>query len=324
MPENLQVPNLLIPNLLIPALLLLGVFIGAGFALRADNRNKRLLRRVNELVPARDAHHPRQGRGADIRAGRAPERRLGTLLLLRILLVPVDLPAAQVISPRVVWSTGVVAAVLTALFAAPHMAPPLAIGAGLLIGALLLRAVFGWERSRYRRILLRQLPDAIQLVVSATRAGLPIREAFRSIAQEMPAPTNLEFGRIVNEMTLGVRPEDALFALHRRTGVGEYAIFAVTIGVQMKSGGRLAETIQTLAETVRQRQTMAARAHALASEARTSLPFVAGVLLSAIHPGYLDPLFQDPRGTRLLIIGVAGIVLGIWSMRQLIIQAASE
>jgi tight adherence protein B len=329
MPENLPVPNALIPNLLIPALLLLGVLIGAGFALRADSRNKRLLRRVDELVPARDALYPRSGRGADIRARRAPERRLGTLLL-RILLVPVDLPAAHVISPRVVWSTGLVAAVLTALFAAPHMASPLAISAGLLIGALLLRAVFGWERSRYRRILLRQLPDAVQLVVSATRAGLPIREAFRNIAQEMPAPTNLEFGRIVNEMTLGVRPEDALFALHRRTGVGEYAIFAVTIGVQMKSGGRLAETIQTLAETVRQRQTMAARAHALASEARTSaliltsLPFVAGVLLSAIHPGYLDPLFQDPRGTRLLVIGAGGIVLGIWSMRQLIIQAARD
>ena len=131
-------------------------------------------------------------------------------------------------------------------------------------------------------------------------------------------------------MALGVPPEDALFALHRRTAVSEYAIFAVTIGVQIKSGGRLAETIQTLAETVRQRLAMAARAHALASEARTSaiilaaLPFVAGALLSAIHPGYLDPLFHDPRGIRMLIIAVAGVVLGIWAMRQMIVRATRE
>jgi tight adherence protein B len=200
----------------------------------------------------------------------------------------------------------------------------------LLDGVLLVRAVFGWEQARYRRLLLRQLPDAIELVVSATRAGLPIREAFRGISQEMPAPTNVEFARIVNELSLGVAPDDALLALHRRTRVAEYAIFAVTIGVQIKSGGRLTETIQTLSETVRQRLAMAARARALASEAKasavilTSLPFVGGALLSAIHPGYLDPLFHDPRGERMLIFAMVGIVLGVWSMRQLILQATRE
>jgi tight adherence protein B len=167
-------------------------------------------------------------------------------------------------------------------------------------------------------------------VVSATRAGLPIREAFRGIADEMPAPTSLEFSRIVNEMALGVPPEDALLTLHRRTRVSEYAIFAVTIGVQIKSGGRLAETIQTLAETVRQRLAMAARAHALASEARTSavilasLPFVGGAMLSTINPGYLNPLFHDPRGIHMLIFASIGVVFGIWAMRQMIVRATRE
>jgi len=316
-------------SLLVPVLLLLGVLICAAFALVADSRNKRLLRRVDELVPPRDAAGVLPGRGPDIRAEQEPGQRVGGLLL-RLLRFPVDLAAAHVISPRIVWAAGVVVALATALAAAPHMSPPLPIGVGLLAGVLLLRAVFGWEQARYRRILVRQLPDAIQLVVSATRAGLPISEAFRGIASEMPAPTSLEFGRIVNEMALGVRAEDALFALNRRTQVSEYAIFAVTIGVQLKSGGRLAETIQTLAETVRKRLAMAARAHALASEARTSaailaaLPFVGGALLSVINPGYLNPLFHDPRGVRMLTIGATGVVLGIWSMRQMIVRATRQ
>lgn len=316
-------------NLLVPVLLLVGVMIGAAIALVADSRAKRMVRRVEMLVPPRDAGYASSGRGRDIRAGREPRWRMRRLLL-RFLRVPVDLPAAHVIPPRYVWTTGVIVAMGTVLVALPYMRPALAIGMGLLVGVLLLRAVFSWEQSRYRKALVRQLPDAIQLVVSATRAGLPISEAFRGIANEMPVPTKSEFGRIVNEISLGVAPEDALLALHRRTRVAEYAIFAVTIGVQIKSGGRLAETIQTLAETVRQRLGMAARARALASEARTSavilasLPFAGGALLTAIRPGYLDPLFHDPRGVHMLTIAAIGVTLGIWSMRQMIVRATRE
>jgi tight adherence protein B len=316
-------------NLLVPVLLLLCALIGAAFALVADSHKNRLLQRVETLVPSRDQANALSGYGADIGTGSERGAWIGRLLL-RFLRVPVDLPGAHVIAPRIVWAAGVVVALATVAVAFPHVSLPLAIALGLLDGVLLVRFVFGWERSRYRRLLLRQLPDAIELVVSATRAGLPIREAFRGIADEMPAPTNLEFNRIVNQMALGVAPEDALLALHRRTLVSEYAIFAVTIGVQIKSGGRLAETIQTLAETVRQRMGMAARAQALSSEAKasaiilTALPFVGGVLLSAIHPGYLDPLFHDPRGLRMLGVAVGGVLLGIWAMRQMILQATRE
>ena len=316
-------------NLLIPVLLLLVVLVGAAFALVADSRRARLLRRIEELVPPLDAGGGPAGRRPDIRAGGDPGRRIGSLLL-RFLRVPVDLPAANVIAPRIVWLAGVIIAIATGLVALAYMSVAAAIGLGLGVGVLLLRTVFGWERSRYCNALVRQLPDAIELVVSATRAGLPIREAFRGIADEMPTPTSLEFAHIVNEMALGVPPEDALLTLHRRTRVSEYAIFAVTIGVQIKSGGRLAETIQTLAETVRQRLAMAARAHALASEARTSaiilasLPFVGGALLSAINPGYLNPLFHDPRGIHMLTYAAAGVVFGIWAMRQMIVRATRE
>jgi tight adherence protein B len=139
-----------------------------------------------------------------------------------------------------------------------------------------------------------------------------------------------EFIRVMNEIALGVSPQDALHAVYRRTKVPEFSIFAVTIGVQTRSGGRLAETIQNLAATVRTRLGMAARAKALAGEARVSafilgsMPFVAGGALSLIKPGYLDPLFNDPRGHTMLTIAGVGLVLGILTMRTLIGSATKE
>jgi tight adherence protein B len=146
----------------------------------------------------------------------------------------------------------------------------------------------------------------------------------------MPSPTRDEFVRVVNEMGLGLPPSTALLAIYHRTGLAEYAIFAVTLAVQSRSGGRLAETIQSLAETVRQRVALAARTRALASEATLSaqilsgLPFAAAAGLSLIRPGYLDPLFYDPKGQRLFYFGIVTLVMGIVTMRRLVVGATRQ
>src|SRR5204863_8576261 len=101
------------------------------------------------------------------------------------------------------------------------------------------RALFAGQRRRLSNLLLRQLPDAIQLVTSTVRSGLPVNEAFRTIARDMPQPTAGQFAIVCSEMSLGRPPEEALEAVYQRTQVAEYGMFAVTPAVQMKSGGRL-------------------------------------------------------------------------------------
>jgi tight adherence protein B len=92
----------------------------------------------------------------------------------------------------------------------------------------------------------------------------------------------------------------------------------------MRSGGGLAETIQNLAETVRQRLAVAQRAHALAAEAKLSsriisvLPFIGGALMTVLQPGSLGPLFHEPRGKRLIAFGVVTLILGMFTMHKLI------
>jgi tight adherence protein B len=186
------------------------------------------------------------------------------------------------------------------------------------------RGLFGWQQRRIANQLFRQLPDTIELVTSTVRAGLPVNESFRTIAREMPQPTAGQFAIVCSELSLGRPPEEAIEAVYRRTLVAEYAMFAVTLAVQAKSGGSLAETLQTLAETVRQRVALAARAKALAGEvifssrALSAAPLIVGGLLYWINPQTVDQLFYDPTGNVLLAYAVASVLVGHFVIRWMI------
>ena len=163
-------------------------------------------------------------------------------------------------------------------------------------------------------------------MTSTVRSGLPVHEAFRTIAREMPQPTAGQFAIVCSEVNLGRPPEEAVEAVYRRTQVAEYAMFAVTLAVQLKSGGSLAETLQTLGDTVSQRVALAARAKALAGEvifssrALTVSPLIAGALLYAANPQNVDLLFSDPTGNKLLAYAVASVLIGhlviSWMVRR--------
>lgn len=196
--------------------------------------------------------------------------------------------------------------------------------AALVVALMVVRSLFGWQRRRLADHLFRQLPDALEMVTGAVRSGLPITEAFRTIAREMPQPTAGQFALVCSELALGRPPEEAVEGVYRRTEVAEYGFFAVTLGVQMKSGGGLAETLQTLAETVRQRVTLSARAKALAGEvifssrALSVAPIVVGGLLYMISPSTVDLLLYDPVGRKLLAYAAASVIVGTLVIRWMV------
>jgi tight adherence protein B len=224
----------------------------------------------------------------------------------------------------------VVAGFAAGLLASILLPRSAAAAVGAVIGILALRGIFAWQRQRYTETLRRQLPDSLQFAVSALRAGFPIAEAVRGIAREAPEPTRSQFAAVVTELSMGRSLQDALLELYHRTKIAENAILAVTIGVQTSTGGQLAETVQSLAETIRQRVTLAARAKALAGEGVVSatilsiLPIVCGIAVSLIRPGYLAPLLDDPRGRRLFVGGVCALFAGILTMRQMIGSVVRE
>jgi tight adherence protein B len=198
--------------------------------------------------------------------------------------------------------------------------------AAAIVALMVVRGLLGWQQRRLAIQLFRQLPDTIQVVTSTVRSGLPVNEAFRTIAREMPQPTAGQFAIVCSEVNLGRPPEEAVEAVYRRTQVAEYAMFAVTLAVQLKSGGSLAETLQTLGDTVTQRVALAARAKALAGEvifssrALTISPLIAGGLLYAANPQNVDLLFYDPTGNKLLAYAAASVLIGhlviSWMVRR--------
>src|SRR5438309_2765509 len=196
--------------------------------------------------------------------------------------------------------------------------------AAAIVAIMVVRGLFGWQQRRLANQLFRQLPDAIQLVTSTVRSGLPVNEAFRTIAREMPQPTAGQFAIVCSEVSMGRPPEEAVEAVYRRTQVTEYGIFAVTLAVQLKSGGSLTETLQTLGDTVRQRVALAARAKALAGEvifssrALSLSPVIVGGLLYLINPQTVDLLIYDPTGNRLLAYAAASVIIGSLVIRWMV------
>lgn len=241
-----------------------------------------------------------------------------------------DNAAANVIAPHFVVVIGVVIGFLTMWLATKIVDGGQATVAGVLGGAFAIRAIFRWQTKRYARKLQRQMPDMIEMMVSGSRAGLPVTESMRNVAREMQSPTKEAIADVVRDVAIGRSMDDALLRLYERTGVTEYSIVAVAIGVQQQTGGALAESLQNVAEIVRTRMTIEARANALASEAKASavilvaLPFVAGGALAIVRPGYLDLLFEDERGIRVFAIGVALLISGVLTMRWMIKNAVQD
>jgi tight adherence protein B len=231
------------------------------------------------------------------------------------------------VSPPLVLLAGVVAgaAVVYANIYVGFSPRYVSFGA-FVVGVLVARGLFGWQYRRFANQLFRQLPDTISMVTGSVRAGLPVNEAFRAISREMAEPTAGQFAIVCNEMALGGPPDEAIEGVYRRTGVREYGFFAVTLGVQMRSGGGLADTLQTLGDTVRERVALAARAKALAGEvifssrALTVAPLIVGALIYITNPMGIDLLLTDPIGRKMLTYAVISVILGTlvinWMVRR--------
>jgi len=312
------------------AVILLSVLFVSVAVLIRDSGDRRLQERLSQISAV--VIDDKSSRDLQAIVIRRSQMQSGVLagVATRFLKFAPDSPEANIIPVKVVALIGVVVG-LGAIWVMTNLLDPLqGILAGIVIGFLAVRFIFGWEHRRYTQALLKQMPDMIELMISGSRAGLPVSESLRNVAREMQAPTKQAIAEVVSDVGIGRTVDEALLKVYERTRISEYAIIAVAIGVQTQTGGALAESLQNVAEIVRTRLTIAARASALASEAKASavilvaLPFVAGGALAIVRPGYLDLLFEDPRGVSIIAYGVASMAAGIMTMRWMIQNAVAD
>ena len=182
---------------------------------------------------------------------------------------------------------------------------------------------------KYRETLVRQMPDALNMIVRTVRAGIPVTEAFQVVAREAPDLTAREFGMLTGEISVGRTMDDGLWKIAARTGLREYRFLAVALTLQAKTGGNLTETLDNLADLIRKRSALRQRGKALSSEGRataailTALPFLVAGALLVIQPDYIMLLVTDPFGRKFLLGAVGCLVLGFMTMRSMIRKSLS-
>lgn len=203
---------------------------------------------------------------------------------------------------------------------------------GLGLGAPLLAAAFGATpflylrvvADRRSRLLSEQLPDALDAMSRSLRAGHAISYAFQVVANEMPPPISIEFGRAFEEQRLGISADAAVQQMAGRVpDNGDFQIFAVSITIQRDTGGNLAEILGNISMTIRERFKFQGKLRALTAEARgstvvlASLPVGVAGLVSVLNPNYLTPLASTPKGHAILIYAAVSWLVGLAWLKKM-------
>ena len=253
-----------------------------------------------------------------------PQRRVLPALLLARLDDALAATGNRVGLPHLV-ATAIIAAVTVGSTAAMVQGQPaLSIGsagaAAVAAPTLLVRLA----QSRNQRRFLDIFPDALDLIVRAVRAGLPVLEAIELAAREIRAPVGIEFERMLGEVRIGVEMEDALQHAADRIRVPDFRFFVVSLLLHRRAGGSIAEALANLSAIIRQRKALRMKARALVAEATASTavvattPFIAGVGLFLINRQVMSILFVDPRGRFMLGVAAVSLLLGIIVMKTMV------
>lgn len=214
---------------------------------------------------------------------------------------------------------------LTGLMTALSLHVPLA-------PAVLLAATVGslptgylyWLKRQRMAMFERQLPEALELVSRALRAGHAFSVGLKLVGEEAADPIGTEFRRVFEEVAMGVALPQALQNMTNRIDCVDLRFFVTSVLVQRETGGNLAEIIDSLASLIRKRFELHLRVRALSAEGRMSaivligLPLIVGVLLFKMNPDYMGLLFTDPVGQNLATVGSVLMVIGAVVMKRMV------
>ncbi|MFP3914824.1 MAG: type II secretion system F family protein, partial [Actinomycetota bacterium] len=213
--------------------------------------------------------------------------------------------------------------IVAALFGGLYAGPVGSIVAFVLF-ILLVFGFINWAGNREKRKFEAQLPDTLTLISTSLRAGYSLLQAVEAVAAEAPDPTAREFGRAIAEARLGRSVTEALNGITERTQSTDFEWAVMAIEIQREVGGNLAEVLQTVADTMLQRNRLRGEIRALTAEGRISafvlgaLPFAMGLFLWTSNPDYIAPLFENTMGRVAIGAGLVLMAGGILWLRKII------
>jgi tight adherence protein B len=219
--------------------------------------------------------------------------------------------------------------VLSVVFTA--LGSPLALLIGAFVGFLLPRLWLNRRKSSRLNAFNKQLPDTITLIANALRAGSSFLQAIELVVRETRPPISLEFSRVIREVNLGLPFEQALENMVRRVRSDDLELMATAISIQHTVGGNLAEILDSIAFTIRERIRIKGEIRTLTAQQRLSgyvvafLPIGLAGFLFIAAPTFLQPLFDPavsigglPAGVIILSMGLVAMLIGFMIIRRIV------
>jgi tight adherence protein B len=194
---------------------------------------------------------------------------------------------------------------------------------GIALGTIPLAWVMYRRAGRFRRFNL-MLPDAIDLMSRALRAGHALPSALSMVADEISDPLGPEFRRTADELNYGLPFREALLNLERRFPVRDLRFLVTAILVQKESGGNLITLLDKSAAVLRSRIHLAQKVRVFTAQGRLTgvilmaLPFVCFIALNLVSPGYTKPLFENEIGRRMVYGTILSLAIGLFLIRRII------
>jgi tight adherence protein B len=213
----------------------------------------------------------------------------------------------------------------------PTLGNPIVLIVGALIGFMLPRMWLGRRKSSRLGAFNKQLPDTITLIANALRAGSSFLQAIELVVRESRPPISTEFSRVIREVNLGLPFDTALENMVRRVRSDDLELMATAISIQHQVGGNLAEILDSIAFTIRERVRIKGEIRTLTAQQRLSgyvvgfLPIGLAGFLFIAAPKFMDPMFDDrvsliglPAGVIILFLGGFAMFMGFMFIRRIV------
>ncbi len=226
---------------------------------------------------------------------------------------------------------GVPAALFVLGFVLSPLKTPIALLVGAAVGFYMPRMWLGRRRASRLKAFNKQLPDTITLIANSLRAGSSFLQAIEMVVREAQPPITVEFGRVVREVNLGLAFDVALENMVRRVRSDDLELMATAITIQHQVGGNLAEILDSIAFTIRERVRIKGEINTLTAQQRMSgyvvaaMPIFLASILFVIAPSFMNPMFENPPGlfglpAGLILLGIGGfsMFVGFMLIRRII------
>jgi tight adherence protein B len=208
---------------------------------------------------------------------------------------------------------------------------PLLLIVGFVVGAIIPRFWLNFRKGSRLRQFNSQLPDTITLIANALRAGSSFLQAIELVVRESRPPISIEFGRVIREVNLGLPFDIALENMVKRVRSEDFELMATAIAIQHQVGGNLAEILDSIAFTIRERIRIKGEIRTLTAQQRLSgyvvggLPFGLAFFIFVAAPKFFDPMFRKPPelvgiplGVILFIIAIGAMLAGFYFIRRIV------